>query len=246
MSLSTGYTQILVGLLRDVQQHTHAGQGNEQRRAAVGDEGQRNTFGRHHAQHHADVNERLHHNHGRDASRQETGEGVVGAHGAANAASEKDAKQYDHQHRSPQTQLFGNVGVDEIGVRLGEVEEFLLAFHQPCAHDSAGADRDHGLDDMKAVSLRVFPGIEERDDAVPAPGHANDQDVEREQRDQEAVQKESHLHARDVEHGGSNRHASHGGAEVGLFDDEQRQQNARRGGGKQDVLPVGDVLPAGG
>ena len=54
----------------------------------------------------------------------------------------------------------------------------------------------------------------------------------------------AHLHAGDVEHRGGDGHAGHGGAQVGLFDDQQRQQHAGRGSRKQHMLPVGDLLPA--
>ena len=47
-----------------------------------------------------------------------------------NAAIQEDAEQRDHQQRSPQAQLFGGDGEDEVGMRLGQVEELLLAFHQ--------------------------------------------------------------------------------------------------------------------
>ena len=53
-----------------------------------------------------------------------------------NAAIEKDAEQDDNQQRSPQAELFGDVGEDEVGVRLGQVEEFLLAFHQARAQSA--------------------------------------------------------------------------------------------------------------
>ena len=47
-------------VLRNVQQHAHAEQVDQQRRSAGADERQRNALGRHQAEHDADVHERLH------------------------------------------------------------------------------------------------------------------------------------------------------------------------------------------
>ena len=70
--------------------------------------------------------------------------------------------------RADQPELLGDHRVDEVVVRLGQVEELLHAAHQPAAEDAAGADRDHRLDHLEAVAERIVPGIEERDDALPA------------------------------------------------------------------------------
>ncbi len=57
-------------------------------------------------------------------------EHVVGAQRRADAAIQEDAKQRDHQQRTPQSQLFRRHREDEVGVRLRQIEELLLAFHQ--------------------------------------------------------------------------------------------------------------------
>ena len=85
----------------------------------------------------------------------------------------------DHQQRAPQSQFFGGHGEDEVGVRLGQIEELLLAFHQAQPGEAAGADRDHRLDDVEAFALRVFERIEESLHARPAPRYAHDQEVQR-------------------------------------------------------------------
>src|SRR5467141_2674412 len=49
--------------LRDIQEHTRCQQHDQQTRAAIADERQRNPFGRHHSEHHGKINQRLAHNH---------------------------------------------------------------------------------------------------------------------------------------------------------------------------------------
>ena len=45
-----------------------------------------------------------------------------------------------HQRRANQAELFGDHRVDEVGVRLGQVEQLLHAAHQSEAGDTTGAD----------------------------------------------------------------------------------------------------------
>ena len=54
--------------------------------------------------------------------------------------------------------------VDEVGVRLRQVEQLLHAAHQAAAEDAAGADGDERLDDLEAVAERIVP----RDRGTPA------------------------------------------------------------------------------
>ena len=74
----------------------------------------------------------------------------------AQSAKQEDAEQQDDQQRSPQPQLFGDVGEDEVGMRLGKIEQLLLAFHQARAGEPARTDGDHRLDDVKSIALRIL------------------------------------------------------------------------------------------
>jgi hypothetical protein len=73
-------------LLTDVKQNPNAGESHEDGRAAVRNERQRDTFGRHESQNYADVDEGLNHDHASDSHRKQTSERVLGAHGGADAA----------------------------------------------------------------------------------------------------------------------------------------------------------------
>ena len=65
-----------LGLLADVQQHADAGQHHEQARSAIGDERQRDAFGRQQRQDHADVEESLDDDHGGDAHGKVAAKGI--------------------------------------------------------------------------------------------------------------------------------------------------------------------------
>lgn len=56
----------LFHLLGHIQQHSHTGQCDKQRRSAIGNEWKRNAFCRHQSENNADVNERLQHDHAGD------------------------------------------------------------------------------------------------------------------------------------------------------------------------------------
>jgi hypothetical protein len=58
-------------------------------------------------------------------------------------------------------------------MRLRQVEELLLAFHQSQAGQASGADGDHRLDDVETFALRILKGIEKGLHACPAPRHAD-------------------------------------------------------------------------
>ena len=77
---------------------------------------------------------------------------------ARNSASvEKHARQPQllRQHRE-----------QEIGVRLGQIEELLHALAEADAEPFAAADRDQRLRELEAAVERIRPGIEECDQAA--------------------------------------------------------------------------------
>src|ERR1039458_8839367 len=114
---------ISIRLLRDVEQHAHAGQGDDERRAAVGDERQRNPLGGEQSQHDADVEKGLDADHGGDADGQNPGEIVTRPPRRAQSAEAEKRKGRNEAHRSDQSQLLGDHGEDEVGLRLGQIEE---------------------------------------------------------------------------------------------------------------------------
>ena len=111
---------------------------------------------------------------GRDAGRRK---------GRADAAPTVNDKERDDEQRADETEFLANHGIDEIGVRLGQVKQLLLAFHQADAGKPSGAHSNQRLPQLKASALRVGAGIPKREKA----GHAI-----RSQRDQQIERGESH------------------------------------------------------
>ena len=64
-----------------------------------------------------------------------------------------------------QAELLGEHREQEIGVRLGQIEELLHALAEAHAEPLAAADRDQRLRELEAAVVRVRPGIEERVEA---------------------------------------------------------------------------------
>ena len=88
------------------------------------------------------------------------------------AEAEQDAGGAD------EPELLADDRVDEVGVRLGQVEQLLHAGHQPAAEDAAGADGDQRLDDLEAVAERIGPRIPERQQPAAAVRRADEHEVE--------------------------------------------------------------------
>src|SRR5450432_2854743 len=132
-------------LLTTIKEHDGSEQHDQKARPAVTDERQRNAFGGHHAQHHRKINQGLADDHGRDPQRQESPETVGRVERRPQAAPAVHYEERDHQNRADETQFFANYGVNKIGVRFGEIKQFLFALHQAHAAESAGAYRNKRL-----------------------------------------------------------------------------------------------------
>ena len=116
---------------------------------------------------------RLQHDGEGQARGQEGAEGVGRLPGRAQAAPEEEDEAEHHRRRAQQPQLLADHGVDEVAVRVGQVEELLPPFHEAHAGEAAGAHRDQALDDLVAGAARVRPGVEVGLDAVAPVGGAS-------------------------------------------------------------------------
>src|SRR5579863_3608492 len=65
------FTPLRFRLLTDIQEHAGGQQHHQDVGAAVADEWQRNSFGRHEAEHHDEIDQRLAHHHRRDSQREQ-------------------------------------------------------------------------------------------------------------------------------------------------------------------------------
>ena len=147
-------------VLRHVQQDPHRQQVDQQRRPAVADEGQRDAFRRQKPEHHADVHECLRRHHRGQADREKRAESIGRAHCRPQAAPRDDAEARQDHRCAREPQLLRDHRVDEVGVRLRQIEQFLHPRHQPAPEHAARPDGDQRLNDLKSVAQRVVPGVE--------------------------------------------------------------------------------------
>src|SRR6266542_663271 len=139
---------ISICLLRDVEQHSHAG-----------------------------IEKRLNADHGRDANGQQAGEVVARVPRRAQSAEAEEGEGRDKTDGAEPSQLFADHGEDEVGLRLGQIKEFLCAFHQSAPEDPSRAHGDQRLNDVESRALRVGIGIDEGEHAPRSPGSAEEQKI---------------------------------------------------------------------
>src|ERR1700721_1260532 len=111
-------------------------------------------------QHDAHVEEGLDENGRGDAEGEEACEGILREAGRTQPAIPEGHEQRNDDHRAQQTKLLGDIGEDEIRVRLRQLEEFLQAVHITAAPPSPCTHRDERLDGVEAGTLRILPWIE--------------------------------------------------------------------------------------
>ena len=158
----------------------------------------------------------------------------------------KRTKSRNDEHGADEAKLLGNVGEDEVGVRLGQVEELLHAFHVAAAGEAAGADGDERLVDVEAGALRIGIGIEEDQHALAAPrNHEKQRGQAGQQRRTAAPKQILPLHSGQDQHHGGDAGQNQRRAQVGLLDDEQDKDQRHDGGAQQGVLPVAHLVKPG-
>ncbi len=86
-------------------------------------------------------------------------------------------KQQQDDGRAEKAELLADHRVDEVVVRLGQVEQLLDAAHQTAAEDAAGADGDHRLNQLEPAVQRVAPRIEKREHPLAAVVRRHDQEI---------------------------------------------------------------------
>ena len=174
------------GVLRQVEQHPDREHRDEHRRPAGADERQRQALVRQHADHDADVGQRLHGEQRRQAEGQERAVGVRHRRRDAVAAPGDDEEGQQHERRADQPELLADDRVDEVGVRLGQEADLLQPLHEAAAGDAAGADGDERLDDLEAAAGGVGPRVDPHHDPLEPLGAPRRQQDQRGQRRQRA------------------------------------------------------------
>src|SRR3989449_7715214 len=95
-------------------------------------------------------------------------EGARRGVGGADPAPDDRRKEQQHRRDAREPQLLADDAEDEVGVRGGKEEQFLVAFSQSDPERPARPEREERLHGLVAVAPRVLPGIEEGEDALDA------------------------------------------------------------------------------
>src|SRR5262249_10256412 len=118
---------------------------------------------------------------------------------------------------------FGGYGKDEVRVRLRQIEELLLPFHQARASDAACTHGNKRLNDVEAGLLAVCIRIDECENPVATELHMKDQKIERQQPGAEGVSEIAQAHASDVENAGRDAGTGDCRAEIRLCNDQSQE-----------------------
>jgi hypothetical protein len=164
-----------VNLLADIEKDPDTSQGKEKAGAAGGDEGQRDALGGQEREDDADVEESLQENGGGDSEGGEARKGISGSVSGSKTAVSENNEEGEDGNGSDEAKFFRDIGVDEIGVGFGEIEELLHAFHVAPSSETTGPDSDEGLVDVKSGALGIEFGVQKGQHARAAPRHPEEQ-----------------------------------------------------------------------
>src|SRR5437867_1043459 len=166
-------------MLRNVQQHPEGAQADDQARAPVRQERQRDPLRRHQTQRHGHVQHRLHDQPDRNPHPEVITTAVRGAGRRHDAAPKQYAERDDHRRGPDEPQLFGDHREHEIGVRLRQEKQLLTALPDALAVQSAAGHRQDRLAHLEAGPQRVVVRVHEGQDAAHAVRRLQDQETDR-------------------------------------------------------------------
>src|SRR4051794_38202848 len=201
-------------LARDREEDPDRGEADDEGRAAVADERQRDPRNRDERHDDADVDERLEAEPRRDARRQQSPERVRRPKRRSDARVAEDEKEHYDKAAADQPELLADDRKDEVVERVRQEEpagEPALA--EARADESSEPEREQTLDRVEALAERIDPRVEPRLDAVHLVAAESDDDD------------------------GHDGHPAHRGEmrEVGAGDEEHRERGQRDDGGRAEV-----------
>jgi hypothetical protein len=231
-------------VLRDIQQHAHTEQADEQRRTAIADERQRDALRRQQSEYHAHVHERLDRDHRREPEGNERPEPVFRAHRDLQAAPRDHAEANQNRRRTDQAELLADHRVDEVGVRFRQIEQLLNPFHQSAAGHAAGAHGNPRLDDLEAVAERVLPGIEKREQTAPPVRRGHQHGEQHGPHDQRRADDIPIAQAGGKDHHADDQQQRHRGAVVALEEDQSDQDRGHDDNRCKRIRDIVDAMHA--
>ena len=132
----------------------------------------------------------------------------------------------DQGCRPDETELLADDREDHVRMRLGEEVRLLDALTETAAEDAAGAESDHGLDDLKAGPLRIVPRVDEAEDSRPPIGLEPDRGHAERGRDRQAGSEDADRRPGHEQHPGEHHEDRDRRSKVGL-EHQQRSEDTR-------------------
>src|SRR2546421_3043660 len=145
----------------DVKEDADRQERDDEARASVRDERQRNPGQRGEPEHGCEVDRGLAADEGGDPHREPLSEGVLARDREPQAGVGEGRVPGHHEGCSDEPELLADHGEDHVRVRLGEVVDLVDPLPEAAAEDAAGADADLRLHVLEPGAERVLPGIEE-------------------------------------------------------------------------------------
>ena len=151
------------GLAGDGEKDTHGREGHDERRPAVAEEGQGDAGQGQQLDDHADVDEGLERQPGRDAHRHEAAEGVGSMHGDADAPPGQEQEEGDDEEAADEAELLADDGEDEVVLGRRERQAGgLAALPEPLPEDTAESQGVEAVHRLVAIRGGHGEGVEER------------------------------------------------------------------------------------
>src|SRR6266705_3459609 len=141
-------------------------------------ERKREALGGQHTHVHAHVDERLHPEPHADPLSDQRGVRTLQRHGLAadgECPQHQPGEKRDHSDHPRESQLLSDYREQEVGVRLGEVEELLDACTQSHAEPLAASEGDQRVRKLVAAAERIRPRIHEAENSLHAIRRGQDQ-----------------------------------------------------------------------
>src|SRR2546422_5555743 len=90
-----------------------------------------------------------------DSQRQQPPESVGGAERSAHPPPAINDEERNHDHRPDKTEFLADHCINKVRMRLRQIEELLFALHQAYARETARADSNERLQELKSCALWI-------------------------------------------------------------------------------------------
>src|SRR5579863_95603 len=123
-------------------------------------------------------------------------------------------------------------------MRLGQIKQLFFALHQTDAGQSARGNRNQRLNNVEALALGIGIRIHERQDAITAIGYVEDQEIEWQQRGEQAVAEILQVQSGHKQNAGGDGRTSNRSSQVRLEHNQPEKNRSWNNRRNQRVPPV--------